>query len=54
MDTGAAWAASIRRQRHIGDFSKWKDHDFYQKAFDRLLKDLKATDSRTKNTAAPH
>jgi hypothetical protein len=32
--------ASIRRQRHIGDFSRWKDHDSYQEAFDRL-KDLK-------------
>jgi len=42
MDSGAAWAASIRRQRHIGDFSEWKDHDSYQKAFDRLLRDLKA------------
>jgi hypothetical protein len=42
MDTDTAWAASMRRQRHIGDFSKWKDHDSYQKAFDRLLKDLKA------------
>jgi hypothetical protein len=46
MDTDAAWAASIRRQRHIGDFSKWKDHDSYQKAFDRLLKDLKAEAER--------
>jgi hypothetical protein len=36
------WAADIRRQRHIGDFTKWKDHDAYQKAFDRLLRDLKA------------
>ena len=46
MNTDAAWAASIRRQRHIGDFSKWKDHDSYQKAFDRLLKDLKADAER--------
>ena len=42
MDTDAAWAASIRRTRHIGDFTEWKDHDSYQKAFDRLLRDLKA------------
>jgi hypothetical protein len=42
MNTDAAWAASIRRQRSIGDFSKWKDHASYQKAFDWLLKDLKA------------
>jgi len=27
---------------HIPDFSNWKDHDSYQKAFDRLVKDLKA------------
>jgi hypothetical protein len=40
-DTSLAWAATIRRQRHIGDFSKWKDHDSYQKALTRLLRDLK-------------
>ena len=43
MQTDKAWAASIRRTRHIGDFSNWKDHDSYQKAFQRLLRDLKAT-----------
>jgi hypothetical protein len=36
-----AWAASIRRQRHIGDFHHWKDHDAYQDGFKRLLRDLK-------------
>ena len=41
VNTDAAWAASIRRQRHVGDFGRWKDHDSYQKAFDRLLEDLK-------------
>ena len=41
-DTDQAWAADIRRNRHIGDFSRWKDYDAYQKAFDRLLRDLKA------------
>jgi len=46
VDTDAAWTASIRRQRHIGDFTKWKDHDSYQEAFDRLLKDLKAEGER--------
>ena len=35
-------AASLRRTRHIGYFRAWKDHDQYQKAFDRLLSDLKA------------
>jgi hypothetical protein len=42
MKTDEAWAADIRRTRHIGDFTRWKDHDSYQKAFDRLLRDLKA------------
>jgi len=37
-----AWAGSLRRQRHIGDFTDWKNHDFYQKAFARLLRDLKS------------
>ncbi len=42
METGQAWAADIRRTRHIGDFCAWKDHDAYQRAFHRLLRDLKA------------
>jgi len=36
------WAADIHRMRHIGDFRQWKDHDEYQKAFERLLRDLQA------------
>ncbi len=35
-----AWAADIRRTRHIGDFRKWKDHDSLKSAFERLLRDL--------------
>ncbi len=42
METDQAWAASLRRTRHIGDFRAWKDHDEYQKSFERLLRDLKA------------
>jgi hypothetical protein len=42
MTTNQPWAASLRRIRHIGDFSRWKNHDSYQKAFDRLLRDLKS------------
>ncbi|MBL1138351.1 MAG: toll/interleukin-1 receptor domain-containing protein [Chloroflexi bacterium] len=42
METGQAWAADIRRTRHIGDFSRWKDHEAYQQAFERLLRDLQA------------
>ena len=36
------WAKDIRNSRHIGDFENWKDHDAYQVAFKRLLRDLKA------------
>jgi hypothetical protein len=25
----------------IGDFTRWKEHDTYQKALDRLLRDLR-------------
>lgn len=42
INSDQAWAASLRRMRHIGDFSKWKDQDSYRKAFDRLLHDLKS------------
>ena len=42
METDAAWAAAIRRTRHIGDFTAWKDHDAYQNSFERLLRDLKS------------
>jgi hypothetical protein len=41
IQTTEAWAASIRRQRHIGDFLEWKEHDAYQNGFKRLLRDLK-------------
>ena len=42
MQTTEAWAADIRRRKHIGDFTRWKQHDDYQQAFERLLRDLKA------------
>jgi hypothetical protein len=37
----AAWAAHLRRSRHIGDFRAWKDHDAYQRTLERLLRDLR-------------
>jgi hypothetical protein len=30
-----------RESRNIGDFTRWKDHDAYQNALDRLLRDLR-------------
>ena len=41
-DTHKAWAAAIRRRRHIGDFTCWRDQAAYEEAFQRLLRDLKA------------
>ena len=45
MKTEQAWAAHVQRTRHIGDFCGWKDHDAYQKAFARLLRDLEVEDA---------
>ena len=45
METDQAWAADIRRTRHIGDFRRWKDHDAYQEAFARLVRDLEREES---------
>ena len=47
LDTNEAWAAKLRA-RHIGDFRRWKDHDAYTKAFERVLRDL-----TVKKDAAP-
>lgn len=41
LQTSRAWAATLRRTRHIGDFANWTDPQAYQHAFDRLLQDLK-------------
>jgi uncharacterized protein YjbI with pentapeptide repeats len=40
MDTEEAWAAEIRRSRHIGDFRKWKVRGEFRIANSRLLRDL--------------
>jgi hypothetical protein len=41
MQTSQAWAATLRRTRHIGDFTNWTKPEAYQSAFERLLRDLK-------------
>jgi TIR domain/Pentapeptide repeats (8 copies) len=46
MKKKTGWAADIRKSRHIGDFSDWKNHDSYKKAFERLMRDLKAGEKR--------
>jgi hypothetical protein len=40
-DTGKDSAREIR-EYFIPDFSRWKEHDSYQEAFERLLRDLRA------------
>jgi len=49
-DTGKDSAREIR-EYFIPDFSNWKDHDSYQNAFERLLKDLKSPDAGAKSSA---
>jgi len=44
MTLKTGWPALIRNTRNIGDFRRWKTHDVYQQAFDRLLWDLKAAE----------
>jgi hypothetical protein len=41
IKTTEAWAGKLRGNRNIGDFRRWKDHDDYQKALERVLRDLK-------------
>ncbi|HEU5375442.1 MAG TPA: toll/interleukin-1 receptor domain-containing protein [Ktedonobacteraceae bacterium] len=38
------WPALVQHERHIGDFTGWKDHNQYQATFKRLLRDLKQAD----------
>lgn len=42
MEAKASWPALIRQTRHIGDFTDWRGYDGYQRAFSRLLHDLRA------------
>lgn len=47
ITTYKAWAANLQRMRHIGNFSKWQNHNSYQKAFQRLLRDLQGKGPET-------
>lgn len=40
-DAGKDSAREIR-EYYIPDFSNWKDHDSYQREFEKLLRDLKS------------
>jgi hypothetical protein len=41
LHTSKAWAIAVR-QRYISDFRQWNDETAYQRALQRLLRDLKA------------
>jgi hypothetical protein len=45
LRTKEAWATLLRDDRNIGDFRRWKDHDAYQKALERVLRDLRVENS---------
>jgi|GEM_PF-13566 len=40
MNINDGWPALIRNTRHIGDFREWKNHNSYQNALNRFLRDL--------------
>jgi hypothetical protein len=44
-DSGKDLAKEVR-EYFIPDFSNWKEHDSFEKAFDRLLRDLKAEEKK--------
>jgi hypothetical protein len=49
-DSGKDLAVEVR-EFFIPDFSTWKDHDSYKKAFDRLMRDLKETAKEERESA---
>src|SRR5207249_2951932 len=51
-ESKASWAAHIQATRSIGNFTRWKEHDEYQKRFDKLLRDLKQ-EATSKTTRPP-
>jgi hypothetical protein len=50
MQVKTGWPALLKNSRNIGEFQLWKDHDAYQKAFARLLRDLR-TEQATQSPA---
>src|SRR5262245_62737257 len=46
MNCDEAWAGTIRRTRHIGDFRGWKNHDEYETSLNRLIRDLRSENNR--------
>lgn len=42
MEVKSGWPALLKNTRNVGDFTRWKEHDSYREAFDRLLRDMRA------------
>lgn len=41
FELSLGWPVLIRNTRHVGDFSRWREHELYSRAFRRLVEDLK-------------
>lgn len=41
LEANTGWPSLIKNTRQIGDFCGWQDPDIYQRALERLLRDLK-------------
>jgi TIR domain/Pentapeptide repeats (8 copies) len=41
----STWARELREDRSIGDFTRWRNHDAYQRTFERVLRDLRVEDT---------
>lgn len=42
IQTTQAWAAKLRRTRHIGDLTHWTNPQEYQQALEQIFHDLRA------------
>jgi len=42
LRVSTGWPAYLKNTRNIGDFTRWKDHDAFSRAFERLLRGLKS------------
>lgn len=48
------WVKDIRLECLITDFSKWKDHDDFEKAFQKITADLKASENNTESPSTSY
>ncbi len=53
IESKAGWPALLKNTRNIGDFTGWKDDYSYQRAVERLLRDLKAEEAEDSSCMTP-